>query len=171
MEMTAAERIAAIIRDAGGRVVGRTRLQKIAYLLDVAGYDDGFEFRYRHFGPYSDEVAASVRTGALLGVLTEEVKPASWGGTYSVYEVNMPPDEPRPNGRCQLACRAAAADAIELELAATAVFLHREGHDAPWQETRRRKPQKSADRRLEKARSLLADLSLIDVEKPLPDFA
>ncbi len=72
------QRVAAIIRDAGGEVVGRTRLQKTAYLLDVAGYGDGFEFRYRHFGPYSDEVAESARTGALLGVLTEKVKSASW---------------------------------------------------------------------------------------------
>ncbi len=131
MEATASKRVAAIIRDAGGRVVGRTRLQKIAYLLDVAGYGDGFEFRYRHFGPYSDEVAASARSGALPGVLTEKVEPAFWGGVYSIYQVDRAPDAHCPKGRCELSRRAADADAIELELAATAVFLHREGHADP----------------------------------------
>ena len=171
MYATASKRVAAIIRDAGGKVVGRTRLQKTAYFLDVAGYGDGFEFRYRHFGPYSDEVADSVRTGALLGILTETVEPASWGGTYSIYQVNMPPDENSPKGRCELAGHAANADAIELELAATAVFLHREGEVDPWRETGRRKPQKSAEGRIENARSLLANLSLIEVNQRLPDLA
>ena len=171
MEATAAKRIAAIIRDAGGMVVGRTRLQKVAYFLDVAGYGDGFEFRYRHFGPYSDEIAESVRTGALLGELTEREEPASWGGTYSIYQVDLPPDEHCPKGRCELARRAAKADAIELELAATAVFLSREGHEDPWHETGRRKPQKSAEGRLDRARALLKNLSLIEVRERLPDLA
>ena len=31
------EKVAAIIRDAGGKIVGRTRLQKTGYLLELAG--------------------------------------------------------------------------------------------------------------------------------------
>ncbi len=42
---------AEIVRDVGGRIVGRTRLQKIAYLLELAGFGVGFRFEYRHFGP------------------------------------------------------------------------------------------------------------------------
>lgn len=171
METTGPKRVAGIIRDAGGEVVGRTRLQKIAYLLDVAGYDDGFEFRYRHFGPYSEEIAASTKTGALLGDLTEKVKTASWGGTYSIYKVDELPSADTPSGRSQLACRAAEANAIELELAATAVFLSRENCADPWVETGRRKPQKSAEGRLERAQGLLAELRKIDVKNPLPKIA
>ena len=51
--------IVAIVRDAGGEVTGRTRLQKIAYLLEVVGFGNGFQFSYKHYGPYSEGVAAS----------------------------------------------------------------------------------------------------------------
>jgi len=33
---------------AGGRIVGRTKLQKIAYLLSIAGLEDGLPFVYKH---------------------------------------------------------------------------------------------------------------------------
>ena len=171
MKRTGPTLVAGIIRDAGGKVVGRTRLQKIAYLLDVAGYGDGFKFRYRHFGPYSDGIASSAKSGALLGNLTEFLEEASWGGTYSIYEVNKPTATDAPEGRCQLAKEAAKANVIELGLVATAVFLHQEGCADPWSETRRRKPQKSEEGRLEKARILLSDLSRIDVKIPLPKLA
>jgi hypothetical protein len=41
----------AIVRDAGGHIVGRTRLQKIAFMLEPAGLGGGFPFRYKHYGP------------------------------------------------------------------------------------------------------------------------
>jgi uncharacterized protein len=31
------EKVADLVRDAGGRIVGRTRLQKLAYLLETFG--------------------------------------------------------------------------------------------------------------------------------------
>ncbi|MCY3878080.1 MAG: hypothetical protein OXF74_02735 [Rhodobacteraceae bacterium] len=168
---SAPERVAAIIRDAGGTVVGRTRLQKTAYFLDVAGYGDGFDFLYRNYGPFSEEIAESARSGALLGVLNEEVRRADWGGNYSIYTVDMPPDEDIPKGRRELATCAAVGSAIELELAATAVFLFLRGEKNPWKETERRKPLKSSDGRIKKARLLLEKLRKIEVKKPLPEFS
>ena len=53
------DKVADIIRDAGGKVVGRTRLQKLGYLLELSGLGDGFSFEYRHYGPYSEELAAA----------------------------------------------------------------------------------------------------------------
>jgi hypothetical protein len=44
MTRRTAERAANIVRDAGGSIVGRTRLQKIAYLLFAAGLEDAFSF-------------------------------------------------------------------------------------------------------------------------------
>ena len=44
-----AHRAAAIVRDAGGQIVGRTKLQKIGFFLEVAGVGSGFPFRYKHF--------------------------------------------------------------------------------------------------------------------------
>ena len=154
-----ARKVAGIIGDAGGRVVGRTRLQKIAYLLDVAGYGEGFTFRYKNYGPFCDELALAARSGALLGELRESSRRADWGGIYSIYEVDLKEDVDRFADRSQLARRAADADAIELELAATAVFLARDGFENHWEETERRKPQKSEEGRLERAKDLLETLS------------
>ena len=167
-----AKSVEQIVRYAGGKVVGRTRLQKIAYILDVTGYGVGFKFHYKHYGPYSDEVADAARSAVLLGNLNERVEDATWGGSYSIYEVReQPQTNVQKNPPYALARKAAGANAIALELAATAVFLYREGHADPWHETGRRKPQKSAEGRLEQARSLLANLSLIDVKERLPDLA
>ena len=164
------ELVAAIIRDAGCQIIGRTRLQKIAYLLDVVGYGDGFHFSYKHFGPYSEGVAASAMMGALLGHIAEEEKEAAWGGIYSIYSVDDQPDKSVPRGRCELAHQANKSDPVVLELAATAVFLFREGYKKPWSETMRRKPMKIKNGRLDKAKELLAELRTIKVPNPLPDF-
>ncbi|MGP0057676.1 MAG: hypothetical protein ACLPID_00090 [Beijerinckiaceae bacterium] len=159
---------AGIVRDAGGRIVGRTRLQKIAYLLSVAGLEDGLPFAYRHYGPYSEELASAARAADLVGLLRETEQLASWGGTYSTYVVTEQPSSAVPPARRRLAAEAAAADAIELELAATAVFLAKEGYQDPWAETARRKPEKAENGRLDKARELYRKLSAIETPIPLP---
>lgn len=171
MSLMKPELVAAIVRDAGGEIVGRTRLQKTAYLLNVVGFDDGFRFAYKHYGPYSEGVAASAMMGSLLGNLTEIEKQAAWGGTYSIYSVDGQPDEDVPLGRRELASEAAKADSVALELAATAVFLSREGYNDPWAETERRKPEKVTGGRLEQAKALLAELKKIEVPTPLPDIS
>ena len=60
------DKVVAIVRDAGGTIVGRTRLQKTAYLLELAGLGEGFHFSYRHYGPYSEELASAVRDANAL---------------------------------------------------------------------------------------------------------
>ena len=163
------ELVAAIIRDAGSQIIGGTRLQKIAYLLDVVGYGDGFHFSCKHFGPYSEGVADSAMMGVLLGHIAEEERQAEWGGIYSIYSVDAQSNDSVPTGRRELACQANKSDTVALELAATAIFLSEDYND-PWFETARRKPMKIKFGRLEKAKSLFAELRMIEVPKPLPDF-
>ena len=162
------EEVANIVRDAGGKVVGRTRLQKIAYLLMATGLDDNFRFAYKHYGPFSEHLASSAKIGALLGRLNEEQYQAAWGGTYSTYTLDDAQGLDRSSARYQLASRSAEADSIELELAATAVFLCYEGYTDPWDETAQRKPEKSTPQRLANAKSLLGDLSKIEFPSPIP---
>lgn len=162
--------IVAIVRDAGGEITGRTRLQKIAYLLEVVGFGNGFQFSYKHYGPFSEGVAASAMKGVILGHIKEVEEQAKWGGFYSVYSVDAQQDDHVPSGRCQLARRAKESNAVVLELAATAVFLSLEGYEDPWSETERRKPEKSESGRLEHAKELLAELKRISVPTPLPDI-
>lgn len=170
MPVIAPELVAAIVRDAGGQIIGRTRLQKTAYLLNVAGFDDGFSFAYKHYGPFSEEVANSAVMGSLLGNLNEVVKKTEWGGSYSIYTVHDKPCDDVPAGRLELARKAASADSVVLELTATAVFLSLQGYDNPWEETERRKPEKVHSGRLEKAKALLAKLKAVDVPIPLPNI-
>lgn len=163
------EKAANIIRDAGGRIVGRTRLQKIGFLLELAGLGEGFVFRYKYFGPYSEELNLASQLGDLLGTLNEEEKVAKWGGSYSIFTTNRPDDDISSHARKELAKTAASADPIELELAATAAYLHAaEGcHDA-WQETARRKPDKATIQRVQKAKELYSKLWRIEAPRRLP---
>ena len=67
------------VRDAGGELVGRTRLQKVAYLAQLAGFGDDFDFEYRHYGPFSEDLAAGIEIAALLGVWRKIERRADWG--------------------------------------------------------------------------------------------
>lgn len=159
-----------IVRDAGGRIVGRTRLQKVAFLLTASGLDDSFEFTYKHYGPFSEDLASAAREADLLGLLNESEHVANWGGVYSVFQVNEPaPDDLMPSRRA-LASLAAQADAIELELAATALFLSSDYTD-PWEETARRKPEKIGQGRIEKAKALYQSFCTIQTPTPWPAIA
>jgi len=161
------KRVATIIGDSGGRVVGRTRLQKIAYLLTAAGLEDSFTFRYKHYGPYSDSLATSAEIGVLLGDLSEELQPSTWGGNYSIYTA---PETSAANPLRRTVCRISnETDAVALELAATAVFLAKNGYDQPWEETKRRKPDKAAADKLREAQNLLDNIKRLEIPVALPD--
>jgi hypothetical protein len=67
-----------------------------------------------------------------------------------------------------LAAITAGADAVELELAATALFLANEGWDDPWRETARRKPEKADGGRIEKAKFLYEKLAAVETPRRLP---
>jgi uncharacterized protein len=165
-----ARRAAAIVRDAGGHIVGHTRLQKIAYFLEMSGLGTGFPFRYKPYGPYSEQLATAARHAAALKLIDENESVANWGGLYSIFHSQMPPD-PNPNlTRVQISVEMVNADAVELELAATALFLAREGFNDPWFETARRKPDEADGGRLEKAKRLYQHLQRIRTPQPLPEL-
>jgi uncharacterized protein YwgA len=165
--MNNAEKAAAVIQDAGGRVIGRTKLQKITYLLCAAGLEDGFDFEYRHYGPYSENLSDAIAEARLGGLVSEDERSAQWGGSYSIYQTTKPLDRSAEAVRLRLVQLAASADAVVLELAATAVYLARQGNPDPWKETARRKPEKASGR-LDRAAALLAELRSVKVPSQLP---
>ncbi|MBN1607750.1 MAG: hypothetical protein JW940_14025 [Polyangiaceae bacterium] len=164
------ERVAEIVRDAGGKIVGRTRLQKITYLLQLAGLEQDFGFEYRHYGPYSDGLALAVQDAQLLGLLTEDEHEAAWGGVYSIYRTKDPSTSKPSSARARLLREVVDASSIELELAATAAYFAEHGFADPWAETAVRKPDKAQEGRLERARELLGRLSRIETPRPLPSI-
>lgn len=165
------QKAAEIVRDAGGKIVGRTRLQKVAFLLELAGLGEGFPFEYRHYGPYSEYLSESIRAARIFDLVDEWEQQANWGGVYSIYSATQQAGPFIPSQRTQFAQAAAAIDSIELELAATAAFLSAVEHNPdPWGETARRKPEKIDGGRLERARMAYHYLSALPTPRPLPQL-
>lgn len=165
-----AHRAAEIIRDAGGYIVGRTKLQKIGFFLEAAGVGAGFPFRYKHYGPYSEQLAAAAQHAAALRLIVENESVANWGGPYSTFASLLPPDQSPNQTRLRLAHEMVSADAVELELAATAVYLAHERFPDPWGETARRKPDKAEGGRIERARQLYHRIRQIPTPYALPNI-
>ena len=165
-----AENAADIVRDAGGEVVGRTRLQKMAYLLEISGLGSGFGFEYRYYGPFSEELANAVSEAQYSSLLTEEEHSTGWGGSYSIFRSKSSAHGSSANdARMRILRIGVKANPIALELAATAAYLALEKDSDPWAETRRRKPEK-ADKHLDGAKKLYAELRSIRTPKALPNI-
>jgi len=145
---------ARIVSDAGGRIVGRTKIQKIAYILEAMHEGSGFSFEYKHYGPYSEDLTSALQIGDIAGFLKEETHSTNWGGYYSIYTSSLESDEDINSLRYKAISIGNAADPVELELVATAILLANQGENSPWSETAIRKPDKVQDGRLEKAKSL-----------------
>jgi uncharacterized protein YwgA len=155
----------AIVSAAGGELVGKTRLQKIAYILTAAGLSDSLYFRYHYYGPYSDDLTLETNEAISEGVVSAEDRPASWGGSFTVFRTDTPCDV--DGSTQQIVHLACAYDPITLELAATAAFLRNEFHDSYWEETAKRKPQKATAERLDKAKALWSQLLAVDTPRRL----
>lgn len=167
------QRAASLIADAGGELVGRTRLQKVAYLSQLAGYSNDFSFEYRHYGPFSEELADAMKLATGVRLVSEVEKATEWGAWYSVFSTNTPPNPQRS----LFVAAAAKIGAIELELAATAAYLYvvegygRTPNSDPWLETARRKPDKAADGRLDRAKAAYRKLREVPTPVALPAIA
>jgi hypothetical protein len=165
---------ARIVRDAGGVLVGRTRLQKVAYLTQLAGFPGEFEFEYRHYGPFSEDLASAMEIASGLGLVQEEERRADWGGRYSIYRTTDRTAECSGDSRSKFISCAAQIGAVELELAATAAFLYveegigRSRAGDPWEATAQLKPEKAGSGRLERAKAAYRKLQALETPSPLP---
>ncbi|MRG95725.1 hypothetical protein [Polyangium spumosum] len=128
-----------VIRQMGGTVYGRVRIQKTAYFLQRMGMAEleGIDFFYHHYGPFSWTVAESLLDGERCGALREEAKPLVDDRQAYAYklgeDVDEKVDEVSPASR-ELVARLVGQVRDEhwrtLELASTIDFLEqREGLD------------------------------------------
>ena len=153
----------------GGELVGRTRLQKQAYLLHRCGGEFQLEFVYHHYGPYSFDLADGLTDARAEGQIEIREKPGRYGIRYAIFRLRK--NIPQPHGLGKLT----ASDVLRLleimhdevsdivlEIAATIVFLRDEGSygDQAVAETKLRKPLKATAQRLKSALSLLHQLDL-----------
>lgn len=157
--------VADILEAAGGRLVSRIRLQKIAYLLDQLGADSGFSYSYHHYGPYSRDLDNAILDAKAFDLVKEDYEHRkSDGARYSVFvRQNSAKAYQRVNDSRlrDVTRRLASHDVTVLELAATAHWLEKVERVSDWKaEIRRRKGSKTENGRLEKATKLLAEVGL-----------
>jgi len=127
------------------------------------GLGFGFVYDYHHYGPFCAEIAFAADDAEALNLLTTEERQGVYGMAYTIYRstsTSNPASEPRDNERTKAMRRMAEVPSIVLELAATAVFLGRDGYDDCWKEVQRRKPLKAKPERIAVAKQLLHDLGL-----------
>jgi uncharacterized protein YwgA len=163
--------VADLIYRAGGHLVGRTRLQKSACLLELAGVGYGFRFNYRLYGPYSDELQVACDDAEALGLIKERKRAAAWGGHYYSFSSEEPyisAISSKTRARKQLLKIAVEADSVELELAVTAGFLAGTGISTPWERVMTQKPAKATPERMARAKVLYQRLSRIATPSALP---
>jgi uncharacterized protein len=146
----------------GGRLVGKTRLQKSIYLLGVCGIELGFDFDYHHYGPYSEELSEASRDAEILGMLDVEWRSSS-GNDFAIFHSRTTASLPQADlGRRALDVLRHYETTV-LELAATADFLSKNGYKSdPWGETIRRKASKATPTRIEQSKQLLSELKALN---------
>lgn len=166
--MNAEDVVVNLLKLNGGEVVGRTRLQKEAYLLDRCGANFGIPFTYHYYGPYSFELADGWADARYEKRIDIEEQTGRYGVPYSIFklkESDRTPDDFEglsADKACLYLQKLQAVSDVVLELAATLVYLkEQEGYgERAVEELKLRKPLKATDGRIEKACALLRDLGL-----------
>src|SRR5437016_4025994 len=80
-----AEAVGDLVRLNGGTLIGKTRLQKTAYLLESRNLGFGFYFEYYHYGPYSEELSVAAGDALALNIVDLAWKNTTSGVQYAVY--------------------------------------------------------------------------------------
>ncbi len=154
------------------QLIGRTRLQKQAYLLDRCGADFELQFIYHHYGPYCFELAGGADDAQAESQIVIEEKVGRHRVPYAIFSSGKNTRHPPAIGKLNndkarsLLQKMNGVSDVILELAATIVFLRDEWHYFdkgridPVEETKARKPLKATNDRIGKALELLRDLDL-----------
>ncbi len=165
----------------GRKLVGRTRLQKQAYLLKHCGVGFNLQFTYYHYGPYSFNLVEGLTDAVAEKRVKVTEKSGSYGVPYAIFR--LPDQTPSETATSltlfsdraeQLISKMKDVSDIVLELAATIVFLRdewdyygkkktdiiQEDTRAAIEETRIRKPHKVHGENIQEAINLLTALEL-----------
>jgi uncharacterized protein YwgA len=128
-----------------GTLDTRKRMQKVAYLLQVAGCPLDADFSLHHYGPYVQELARLTDEMVQANLLVEKARSNQVGQQFSYClaentRKNLAEFEATPQGQVlsarmssfePLARQLFQTDLKELEYASTIVFFHKQGHDWP----------------------------------------
>ena len=163
--MNASDVAVGIVALSDGEFIGRTRLQKTVYLLDLAGMKSGLAFDYHNYGPFSAELAEAWDEADRSGRLEIGEKAGFHEVPYTIFKTK----EGAPKKLGGLSSRKATEllevlkpySAVVLELAATIAFLREDQFPGDViEEVRTLKPLKATPERLRQAEHLLRELGL-----------
>ena len=143
-----------IVNACGGEIVGRVRLQKLAYLAERIGCKFGFEFQYYHYGPFSEDLVNDINNAIVEGKITEEIKETANGSRkYSIFKLaNFSENEDSNKHRAEFLKEAKDIETLYLELLATALFLNDEDTTIDsWKKLQTLKPNKAQNKFLKKS--------------------
>jgi hypothetical protein len=148
----------------GGKLHGRTRLQKSVRLLQRIGMPSDYEFKMHHYGPYSEGVQADINLLERLGLVCEMEEPAASGRSYSVFEARSSAHLPEIDTFRSAVDLLSGEDATVLELAATYDMYRDKGmpHPLALDCMRSKKGAKCGEGREAKSLELLQKLRLSD---------
>ena len=164
--MNEADLVVAVIALNGGKLVGRTRLQKVVYLLYQCGLDGDLDFDYDKFGPFSADLARATDVAKFQDRIHEKKKTGYHEVPYSEFTTSEDPPDYVGNllaGDVRKALRRMDKySAVDLELAATMAFLRdygvSPGDIVP--AVKKLKPRKATDLHLKRSRKLLKELGI-----------
>jgi uncharacterized protein YwgA len=153
-----------------GEIVGRIRLQKIAYLLQQKGGERDLFFTYHHYGPYSPELAEALDRAVMLGEVKEDFRDTGYGSTYSAFTWKKRSRKQTDTvGAVPMAEAKADVEKLKkqpsviLELAATIHWLKEKEQVDDWRKQLKiRKQLKATDANIARAEGVLRDLGLAD---------
>jgi uncharacterized protein len=159
------ELVVDVVALSGGRLVGRTRMQKTIYLLDARGLNSGAAYYYYNFGPFSDDVADGISDSKFTGALLEKTgNRQSDGSPFSIFETEKPAEQVIGLGNLRaeeakdLLQQLGAVSSTVLELASTIHWLVTVEKVADWRtELKRRKGAKTEGGRVNRAVGLLSE--------------
>lgn len=157
-----------VVALSGGSLVGRTRMQKTIYLLDVVGLGSGASYYYYNFGPFSDEIADGISDSKFGGMLREQTEHRmSDGSPFSIFKTDKASEQIHEVGALpagsvkKILQRFASCNSTVLELAATIHWLAKIEKVSDWpKELVRRKGSKTQNGRMERAIDLLGELGV-----------
>lgn len=112
------------------RIDGRTKFQKIVYILQSHGIDFNKSFRYHYYGPYSAELQLEIEELASRGIvneITEEPKPGYITYKYEVSDASKLNDNIDLQNKEDIIEYLNEKDSQELELISTLFFLRDKG--------------------------------------------
>ena len=159
-----ADQVAGLIKLNDGRIVGKTRLQKVAYLLEAKKLGMGIEFDYHNFGPFSEDLALAADDAVALGFVHANEQYGFHSVPYTIYSAaeKCPAfDSGDVRARKSALNTMNEYSALVLELAATAIYLKNNGYPQEyWNEVKRRKPLKATSELISSAKELNSRLKL-----------